>query len=81
MPHPGPAARADAHPANNGSRGGTTQKGTAVDIDDIMGKAKEALANVSDEQIDSVAKQVKDKTPDQVDPAVDEAANFLKGQN
>lgn len=50
-------------------------------IDDMMDKAKEMLGNVSDEQIEDVAEQVKDKTPDQVDPMVDKAADFLQGMN
>jgi|GEM_PF-1327620 len=52
-----------------------------VDFNDITKKAQDALSNVSDEQIDDAAKQVKDKTSDPVDSAVDKVADFLKGQN
>ena len=52
-----------------------------MDIDDLVNKAKDALANVSDEQIDDVAEKVKDKAPDQVDGLIDTAADFLSGQN
>lgn len=47
----------------------------------MLAKAKDALANVSDEQIDGAAETLKDKTPDQVDGLVDKAAEFLQGQN
>jgi len=50
-------------------------------IEDLVGKAKDALSNVSDAQIDAVAEKVKDKTPDNIDPVVDKAADFLKDQN
>ena len=52
-----------------------------MDIDDLVNKAKDALANVSDEQIEGASEHVKDKTPDQVDGLVDKAADFLQGQN
>ena len=52
-----------------------------MDIDDLVNKAKDALSNVSDDQIEDVAEKVKDKTPDNVDGIVDTAADFLKGQN
>lgn len=52
-----------------------------MDIDDLVNKAKDALGNVSDAQIEGVAEQLKDKTPDNVDGLVDKAADFLKGQN
>ena len=52
-----------------------------MDIDDLVNKAKGALSNVSDDQIEDVAEKVKDKTPDNVVGIVDTAADFLKGQN
>jgi len=52
-----------------------------MDIDDIMKSAKDALSNVSDEQIDGAAETVKDKVPDQADGLIDMAADFLSGQN
>jgi len=50
-------------------------------IDDLVSKAKDALHNVSDEQIEDAAEKVKDKTPDNIDGMVDKAAEFLEGQN
>lgn len=52
-----------------------------MDPNELLGKAKDLLGNVSDEQIDGAAEAVKDKTPDQVDGLIDKAADFLSGQN
>ncbi len=51
-------------------------------IEDMVNKAKETLAGsgATDEAIDKVAETVKDKTPDQIDPAVDQAAQAAKDQ-
>lgn len=51
-------------------------------IDDMVNKAKEALGGTgaADDAIDQVAETVKEKTPDQIDPAVDQAAQAIKDQ-
>ncbi|MGC4174104.1 hypothetical protein [Demequina sp.] len=52
-----------------------------MDTNDMMKKAQEMLGNVSDEQIDEYAEQLKGKTPDNMDDKVDMAADFLKDHN
>ncbi|BDZ43460.1 hypothetical protein GCM10025865_27590 [Paraoerskovia sediminicola] len=47
----------------------------------MMDKAKGAAGNLSDEQIDDVADQIKDKTPGQVDSGVDALAEQAKKLN
>ncbi len=52
-----------------------------MDLGDIVGKAKGALSNVSDEQIDDAAKAVKDKVGDNLDDVVDKVADAAKKLN
>ena len=52
-----------------------------MDLDDIMDKAKDAVENVSDDQIDMVEGVIKSKTGDSVDGIVDKAADLARGLN
>jgi len=52
-----------------------------MDLGDMVGKAKDALSNVSDKQIDDAAEAVKDKVGDSIDPIVDKVADAAKNLN
>ncbi|MCU0301232.1 MAG: antitoxin [Candidatus Nanopelagicales bacterium] len=51
-------------------------------IGDMINQAKDAVTGggATDEVVDKVADEVKERTPDQVDPAVDQAAQAVKDQ-
>jgi hypothetical protein len=52
-----------------------------MDLDDVLGKAKDLAKNVSDEQIDQAAKVVADKVDDKFEGAVKAVAEQAKKLN
>lgn len=52
-----------------------------MDLGDMMGKAKDAVKNVSDEQIDQARDAVDDKIDDKFDGALDAVAKQAKKLN